>query len=51
MCCISGFNCCLEEIKIDKRGIDVWQKDSSSKKRAADSGKKIFELKDSRDNV
>ena len=24
MCCISGFNCCLEGIKIDKSGMDVW---------------------------
>ena len=23
-CCILGFNCCLEEIKIDKSGMGVW---------------------------
>ena len=38
MCCIFSFNCCLEEIKIDKSGMDVWEKDPLSKKRAADSG-------------
>ena len=26
MCCIFSFNCCLEEIKIDKSGMDVWEK-------------------------
>ena len=47
MCCIFGLNCCLQEIKVDKSGTDLWKKDSSSKKRAADSGKKNFELRDS----
>ena len=37
MCCIFGFNCCLVEIKIVKSGMDVWQKDSSSKMMAVDS--------------
>ena len=38
MCCIFGFNCCLEEIKVDKIVMDVWKKDLLAKKRAADSG-------------
>ena len=31
-------NWCLEEIKINKSGIDLWEKGSSSEKIAADSG-------------
>ena len=38
MGCTFGFDSCLEEIKIDKSGMDVWYKDSSSKKRTDDSG-------------
>ena len=51
MCCIFNLNCCLEEIKIGKSGMDLWDKDSSSKKRAACSGWKIFELKYSTGSV
>ena len=42
---IFGFNCCVPEIEIEKSGMLVWQKDSSSKKRALDSELRNFLVK------
>ena len=45
MCYIFGFNYCVPEIEIEKSGMLVWQKDSSSKKRAVDSELRNFLVK------
>ena len=37
MCCILGFNSCLALIEIEKSGMYVWLKNSSSKNKAVDS--------------
>ena len=44
MCYIFGLNCCLQEIKIVKSDMDLWEKDSSSKSRAANSGKTFLRV-------